>query len=98
VWQSYINAFKNYLKLERSLAENSVEAYLHDISKLHEFLALSGQTVSPMLVTEELIFDFLAYLTDLGLSAHSQARILSGLKAFYKFLLLENEIQPIRRN
>lgn len=93
VWQSYINAFKNYLKLERSLAENSVEAYLRDVNKLREFLELSGTPVSPVQVTESHLFDFLAYLTDLGLAAPSQARFLSGLKAFYKFLLLENAIQ-----
>lgn len=93
MWQSYINAFKNYLKLERSLAENSVEAYLRDVNKLREFLELSGSTASPAQVTESDLFDFLAYLTEMGLAAPSQARFLSGLKAFYKFLLLENEIQ-----
>ncbi|MFC5411608.1 site-specific tyrosine recombinase XerD [Larkinella bovis] len=93
MWQSYINAFKNYLKLERSLAENSVEAYLRDVTKLREFLELSGAAVPPTQVTEDLLFDFLTYLTDLGLAAPSQARFLSGLKAFYKFLLLENAIQ-----
>ncbi|MGA0558222.1 site-specific tyrosine recombinase, partial [Larkinella sp. VNQ87] len=93
MWQSYINAFKNYLKLERSLAENSVEAYLRDVNTLREFLELSAEPVSPTQVTEAHLFDYLGYLTDLGLSATSQARFLSGLKAFYKFLLLENEIQ-----
>lgn len=93
MWQSYINAFKNYLKLERSLADNSVEAYLHDVEKFYQFLELSRQSTPPVQVTEEQLLSFLAYLTDLGLSAHSQARILSGLKAFYKFLLLENSIQ-----
>ncbi|GAB3273210.1 site-specific tyrosine recombinase XerD [Larkinella harenae] len=93
MWQSYINAFKNYLKLERSLAENSVEAYLRDVNKLREFLELSGSAASPVQVTESDLFAFLAYLTDLGLAAPSQARFLSGLKAFYKFLLLENELQ-----
>ena len=93
MWQSYINGFKNYLKLERSLADNSVEAYLHDVEKLYQFLELSGQPTAPVAVREDQLLSFLAYLTDLGLSAHSQARMLSGLKAFYKFLLLENSIQ-----
>ncbi|WP_345270754.1 site-specific tyrosine recombinase XerD [Nibrella viscosa] len=94
MWQSYINAFKNYLKLERSLAENSVEAYLHDVGKLWQFLALADEKpVGPLQVTDLHLRDFLKYLGELGLSAHSQARILSGLKAFYKFLVLENTIQ-----
>ena len=93
MWQSYINAFRNYLKLERSLAENSVEAYLHDAEKLHEFILLTDPALSPMQVTEKQLMNFLKYLGELGLAAHSQARILSGLKSFFKYLLLENLIQ-----
>ncbi len=93
MWQSYINAFKNYLKLERSLAENSVEAYLHDAEKLYQFILLTDPTLNPMQVTEKELMNFLKYLGELGLSAHSQARILSGLKSFFKYLLLENLIQ-----
>ena len=93
MWQSYINAFRNYLKLERSLAENSVEAYLHDAEKLHEFILLTDPALSPMQVTEKQLVNFLKYLGELGLAAHSQARILSGLKSFFKYLLLENLIQ-----
>lgn len=93
MWQSYINAFKNYLKLERSLAENSVEAYLHDAEKLYQFILLTNPALNPMQVTEKELMNFLKYLGELGLSAHSQARILSGLKSFFKYLLLENLIQ-----
>lgn len=93
MWQSYINAFKNYLKLERSLAENSVEAYGHDAEKLHEYLLLTEPALSPMQVTEKQLMNFLMYLGELGLAAHSQARMLSGLKSFFKYLLLENLIQ-----
>lgn len=98
MWQSYINAFKNYLTLERSLAENSIEAYLHDVAKLWEYLELSVQetgkeAASPFQVTEKHLMNFLKYLSELGLSAQSQARMLSGLKAFYKYLLLENLLQ-----
>lgn len=90
MWQSYINSFISYLKLERSLADNSVEAYEHDAQKFWQYLSLHGFAVNPNGVTEKHLFGFLAYLTELGLSAQSQARILSGLKAFYKYLLLEN--------
>ena len=93
MWQSYINAFRNYLKLERSLAENSVEAYLHDAEKLHQFVLLTDPALSPMQVTEKQLMNFLKYLGELGLSANSQARMLSGLKSFFKYLLLENLIQ-----
>jgi integrase/recombinase XerD len=93
MWQSYINAFKNYLKLERSLSENSVEAYLHDAVKLYEFMLLTSPEQSPMEVTEKELMNFLKYLGELGLSAHSQARMLSGIKSFFKYLLLEGLIK-----
>lgn len=93
MWQSYINAFKNYLKLERSLSENSVEAYLHDAEKLYQYILLTNPELSPMQVSEKQLMNFLAYLGELGLSAHSQARMLSGLKSFFKYLLYENLIQ-----
>jgi integrase/recombinase XerD len=93
MWQSYINAFKNYLKLERSLAENSVEAYLHDAEKLYQYILLTEPDRTPMQVTEKELMNFLKYLGELGLSAHSQARMLSGLKSFFKYLVFENLIQ-----
>jgi integrase/recombinase XerD len=93
MWQSYINAFKNYLKLERSLSENSVEAYLHDAEKLYEYVLLTDPALSPIQVSEKQLMNFLAYLGELGLSAHSQARMLSGLKSFFKYLVYENLIQ-----
>ncbi len=93
MWQSYTNAFVNYLKLERSLAENSVEAYEHDVLKLSEYLDLMGGGVSPFQVQAAHLSGYLAYLGDLGLTATSQARMLSGLKAFYNYLLLENLVQ-----
>lgn len=90
MWQSYINSFISYLKLERSLAQNSVEAYEHDAVKLWQYLSLHGEAIGPNVVTEGHLLGFLAYLSELGLCAQSQARILSGLKSFYKYLLLEN--------
>jgi len=93
VWQSYRNAFKNYLTLERSLADNSIEAYLRDVDKLREFLELEGHALTPFQVTESHVLAYLKYLTDVGLSAFSQARMLSGLKAFYRYLRFENLIQ-----
>lgn len=89
MWQRYINTFKNYLKLERSLADNSIEAYLHDVEKLRQYLDLTGDSTGPLQLTDVHLSGFLQYLGELGLSAQSQARILSGLKAFFKFLILE---------
>ncbi|MHA4738430.1 site-specific tyrosine recombinase XerD [Dyadobacter sp. MSC1_007] len=92
MWQSYIKHFKNYLRLERSLSGNSVDAYIRDVEKLEEFLELSKIEVAPARVEEAHLSAFLKYIGELGLAAHSQARMLSGIKAFFKYLLLENEI------
>ncbi|HVD99315.1 MAG TPA: site-specific tyrosine recombinase XerD [Cytophagaceae bacterium] len=91
-WDILIKQFKNYLQLERSLSGNSVEAYVHDIVKLRQFLENSNVSVTPQKVTQQQIQDFIEDINEMGLAAHSQARILSGVKAFYKFLLIEEEI------
>lgn len=92
MWQSYIKHFKNYLRLERSFSDNSVQAYIRDTEKLAEYLELAAINLSPVDIKEEHLLAFLKYLSELGLSAHTQARVLSGIKAFYKYLILENEI------
>lgn len=91
-WISYINGFTSYLKLERSLSENSVQGYKHDVALLCEYLHQSDTTCSPDKITETQLKGFLQWVHERGLNARSQARIISGLKAFYKFLLLENVI------
>ena len=93
MWQSYIKHFKNYLRLERSFSDNSVQAYVRDVEKLAEYFELAEINVVPANVTEDHLLGFLKYVSELGLAAHSQARMLSGIKAFYKYLLLENEIK-----
>jgi len=92
MWQSYIKHFKNYLRLERSFSDNSVQAYIRDTEKLAEYLELAAINLSPVDIKEEHLLAFLKYLSELGLAAHTQARMLSGIKSFYKYLLLENEI------
>ncbi len=89
-WSGQIKQFKNYLKLERSLSDNSVEAYVRDIEKFSEFLELTDQVVDPIKVSTTQLQDFLAYINELGLTPHSQARMLSGIKAFYKYLIFED--------
>ncbi|MBX2873415.1 MAG: site-specific tyrosine recombinase XerD [Saprospiraceae bacterium] len=92
-WGPYINGFKSYLLLERSLSENTIEAYLRDIKKLVEFLELSEIHASPETLDVDQLSSFLHSLNDLGLGARSQARLLSAIKTFYKYLLMEDLIQ-----
>ena len=93
-WQIYLKNFKSYLTLERSLSENSIEAYLRDVQKFWEYLDIAGEPdIQPETVTDKHIFNFFYYIGELGLETTSQARILSGLKAFFKYLLLEDIIK-----
>jgi integrase/recombinase XerD len=88
-WAIHTKYFVNYLKLERSLSPNSIEAYLHDVEMLQQFMDISKKDISPLKITAKHLQDFLQYINELGMSAHSQARILSGVKAFYKYCLIE---------
>lgn len=91
-WSIYIQHFKNYLRLERSMSENSIEAYLRDVEKLSQFASMIERNPTPEKIDERDIADFLEYINQFGLTATSQARILSGIKAFYRYLALENII------
>lgn len=76
--------------MERSLSENSVDAYLHDLNLLEQFLVVSKQSLSPSEIKVDHLRDFIHWINEIGLSARSQARIISGLKSFYKYCLIEN--------
>ncbi len=89
-WTIYITGFSSYLKLEKSLSGNSVEAYVHDIDKLEQFLDLKKYTLQPADITLGVLQEFLKWINELGLTASSQARIISGIRAFYKYLLMED--------
>ena len=89
-WPVAIKQFQGYLRLEKSLSPNSVEAYVRDITKLQQFLVLEQRHLGPVQVGTPVLRAFLATLQGLGLSATSQARTLSGLKAFYSFLIMED--------
>ncbi len=84
IWKEHITNFKYFLKLEKSLSQNSVDAYLNDINKLANFT-----TKSPIEIDYNELQDFILQLNSLGLSARSQARIISGIKAFFHFLIIE---------
>lgn len=91
-WETHTKQFGHYLKLERSLSANSIEAYLHDVELLRQFMKLNHPERTPAVVTTKELQGFLQYINELGMSAYSQARILSGLKAFYKYLYTEELI------
>jgi len=91
-WNLYIKQFKNYLKLERALASNSIDAYARDVTKLMEFLNMSKKIQDPIQVLPVDLLDFIKFINELGLSPYSQARIVSGIKGFYKYLTYENLI------
>lgn len=89
MWEAYKNGYKAWLQLEKSLADNSVQAYLHDIDKLTEFLLLESDQKSPKDLTLKDLEKFIEWIHKLGMTATSQARIISGLRSFYKYCLLE---------
>lgn len=91
-WNLHITQFKNYLKLERALATNSIDAYTRDVTKLMEFLDMSKKIHDPLQVKPIDLLDFIKFIHELGLSPYSQARIVSGIKGFYKYLSYENFI------
>ena len=93
MWDYEVNEFKNYLKLERSLSNNSIDAYLLDIRKLTSFISENHSTsLSIKNINVSIIESFIKYLFKSESSTYSQARIVSGLKSFFNYLLLEEKI------
>ena len=94
MWEHEIIEFKNYLKLERSLSDNSVSAYLNDINKLVSFIKRKNLgEIKYSDVNSILINDFIEEIYNSGISTYSQARTISGLKSFFSYLLLEEKIE-----
>jgi len=91
-WKSAINGFTSYLQLERSLSKNSVIAYEQDIQKLSAFSDQESISKGPLQLDYNDLVGFIIYVNELGLGARTQARIISGVKAFYKYLLMEDLI------
>lgn len=89
-WQTSIRGFKSYLQLERGLASNTVEAYLQDVDKLVQYFEGTDKQVGQVSIND--LRSFLVWINQLGILPPSQARILSGLKAFFSYLLIENVI------
>lgn len=92
-WTQAEKNYVSYLKLEKSLSAKSIEAYLHDVRKLQQFLDYYKIAVSPLFIEAEHLRQFIIWVGELGMQPTSQARILSGIRSFYKFLLMDDLIQ-----
>lgn len=92
-WSSFIKGFTAFLKLERSLSDNSIEAYRRDVIKLTQYLESQQLDLQPADIKLAHLQDFLKWINQVGMSARSQARMISGIKTFFKYLLLENIIK-----
>ena len=90
-WETSIKDFKSYLQIERSLSENSIQAYIRDIKKFANYAI--PLKLNELVITRKHISDFLTILKEKNISARSQARIISGIKAFYKYLIMEDYIK-----
>lgn len=91
-WQNILKSYEFYLKLERSLSENTIIAYVSDISKLEAFLDINNKIRNPQNVKTEDLQEFLLFIVETGLNEKSQSRIISGLKSFFKYLIIEDII------
>jgi integrase/recombinase XerD len=92
-WDLHIKQFETYLKLERSLSENSIQAYVRDAEKLKQYMLIHYPSVSPLKTTTRQLQAFIAFISEMGLSAHSQARIISGIKAFFQYMVFDELIE-----
>lgn len=91
-WSAALQQFNAYLMLERSMSDNTLAAYGHDVQKLVQYLDLQQLGISPLEIKRAHIERFLLWIHELGLGAGSQARIISGLRAFFKYLMVEDLI------
>ena len=92
-WTSAIHAFRAYMLLERSLSQNTIEAYENDVQKFVQYLELYKPALGPLAVRRGDVEQFILWVNNLGLEGSSQARLISGMRAFYKFLMVEDLIE-----
>ncbi|MGI8950533.1 MAG: site-specific tyrosine recombinase XerD [Chitinophagaceae bacterium] len=90
MWDAYKKGFKAYLQLEKSLSDHSVEAYMHDVDKLTTYLEATKTLKAPAELNLKALQKFVQWIAELESTASSQARIISGIRAFYKYCLIEN--------
>ncbi len=89
MWEGYKKGFKAYLQLEKSLSDNSVQAYLQDIEKLIQYILLDEKPKTPGEIELNYLENFVKWISELGMTPSSQSRIISGLRSFYKYCLQE---------
>ncbi|MBK8654377.1 MAG: tyrosine recombinase XerD [Haliscomenobacter sp.] len=89
-WQPLLNGFRAHLLLERGLSEHTIEAYLRDVGKLEDYTRIAGLECGPEALGADSLHQFFRFMHELGLGARSQARLLSAVKTFYKYLVMEN--------
>jgi integrase/recombinase XerD len=89
MWEAYKKGYKAYLRLERSMSDNSVEAYLRDVSKLTDYLQITQQLKNPGEIELKDLQAFVKWVGELGMTATSQSRMISGIRSFYKYCLIE---------
>jgi integrase/recombinase XerD len=92
MWEAYKKGYKAWLRLEKSLSENSVEAYLHDVQRLTDFLQITEDLKNPDAIVLKDLEKFTKWINELGMTNTSQARIISGLRSFFKYCLIEEII------
>ena len=92
-WRSAAKGFQQYLQLEKSLSKNSITAYLHDVRYFENYLIQEHNSLGPLSVQYQHLLSFVHALNQAGVAGMSQARMISGLRAFYKYLLLEDVLQ-----
>lgn len=89
MWSSYLNGFKAWLRMEKSLADNSVSSYMHDVKLLINYLSFAYPNEKPDTITLKILESFIKYIHELGMSSPTQARIISGIKSFFTFCVQE---------
>lgn len=92
-WKQSFRNFETYLRLEKSLSDNSIEAYLSDVFKLEKYFNEAGFDISPVSVSYQDLKAFLAWYGNNNNNTRTQSRVLSGIRAFFRFLLIEGEIE-----
>jgi integrase/recombinase XerD len=92
-WPAALQSFRSYLLLERSLSPNTIEAYLNDVQRFVQYLELNGPAIGPLSIQQTNLEQFIFWVNQLGLEGSSQARLISGLRAFYKFLMVEDLVE-----
>lgn len=91
-WKNSIQAFESYLRIEKGLADNSIESYIRDLEKLLQYCQMENISTEPDKLVLENLQQFVHWVAKIGMKASSQARIISGIRAFYRYLLLSDQI------